>query len=214
MDHFGDDIRNNGSAWNAATECSNLPNCKGFNSNGWIKTAAAPLAPESSSPVCFYTKIPAPPPPTPACLAFTGYIATPGMDHFGDDIRNNGSAWNAATECSNLPNCKGFNSNGWIKTAAAPLAPESSPVCFYTKIPAPPPPTPACLAFTGYIATPGVDHFGDDIRNNGSARNAATECSKLPNCKGFNSNGWIKTAAAPLAPESSPVCFYTKIPVS
>ncbi|GIL70017.1 hypothetical protein Vretifemale_857 [Volvox reticuliferus] len=87
-----------------------------------------------------------------ACLAFTGYIATPGVDHFGDDIRNNGSAWNAATECSNLPNCKGFNSNGWIKTAAAPLAPESSPVCFYTKIPG------SCHSSLKMCETMGANH--------------------------------------------------------
>ncbi|GIL93923.1 hypothetical protein Vretimale_134 [Volvox reticuliferus] len=81
---------------------------------------------------------PPPPPPTRDCQEFAGYIAVPRADHNGDDITNSGSAVAAAKECSRLPECKGFNSNGWVKRIAVPVAPHPSSVCFYTKIPDPP----------------------------------------------------------------------------
>ncbi|EFJ51542.1 hypothetical protein VOLCADRAFT_87671 [Volvox carteri f. nagariensis] len=138
-----------------------------------------------------------------ACPSFDGYIAFPDTDHGGDDLGNPGSAAAAATECAKLPDCQGFNVNGWMKASVEPLTYFES-VCFFKK-------TPACPSFDGYIAFPDTDHGGDDLGNPGSAAAAATECAKLPDCQGFNVNGWMKASADPLTYLES-VCFFKKIP--
>ncbi|EFJ51545.1 hypothetical protein VOLCADRAFT_87678 [Volvox carteri f. nagariensis] len=71
----------------------------------------------------------------------------------------------------------------------------------------------SCPRFYGYIAFPDTDHGGDDLGNPGSAAAAATECAKLPECQGFNVNGWMKASADPLTYLES-VCFFKKIPAS
>ncbi|EFJ51544.1 hypothetical protein VOLCADRAFT_87675 [Volvox carteri f. nagariensis] len=154
-----------------------------------------------------------------ACPSFYGYIALPDTDHGGDDLGNPGSTAAAATECAKLQDCRGFNANGWMKASVDPLTYLES-VCFFQKIPgtiwppppeSPPPPTTACPSFYGYIALPDTDHGGDDLGNPGSAAAAATECAKLPECQGFNVNGWMKASADPLTYLKS-VCFFQKIP--
>ncbi|GIL68886.1 hypothetical protein Vafri_22146 [Volvox africanus] len=75
--------------------------------------------------------------------------------------------------------------------------------------PPPPPPTKDCQEFSGFIASPKADHNGDDIARIPGLTMAAKACLQAPMCKGFNSNGYIKKAAAPLV--SASTCFYTKI---
>ncbi|GIL64600.1 hypothetical protein Vafri_18437, partial [Volvox africanus] len=210
-DHNGDDIVSHYTLATAAKECTQLTTCKGFNSDGWLKTTATLYFDPSR---CFYTKVQPPPPPTKDCQEFSGYIATPRVDHNGDDIIRYFTLIMAANRCKESTICKGFNSDGWLKTTDTPLAPDPSR-CFYTKIPAPPspppppPPTKDCQEFSGFIASPKADHNGDDIARIPGLTMAAKACLQAPMCKGFNSNGYIKKAAAPLV--SASTCFYTKI---
>ncbi|GIL63343.1 hypothetical protein Vafri_17315 [Volvox africanus] len=103
--------------------------------------------------------------------------------------------YNRALSTSELVQLSSFYSNrfSWPKPTNVP----------------PPPPTKDCQGFSGYIATPKADHNGDDIVKYSSLATAARECLQSPRCKGFNTDGWVKTTAAPLAFHPS-MCFYTK----
>jgi hypothetical protein len=53
----------------------------------------------------------------------------------------------------------------------------------------------------GYLFCPGAESSGGNIGNQGGLANntaaLANYCDSLPNCAGFNTNGWIKTSIQP-----------------
>ena len=54
---------------------------------------------------------------------------------------------------------------------------------------------PQWLLNNDYAYTQGMDSGGNDIRRSGNANNIAElkkECDADPNCKGFNTNGFLK----------------------
>lgn len=70
--------------------------------------------------------------PPAACQSFTGFVALPDVDRNGDDIANAGTA--AASRCLNDPNCKAFNSQGWMKRFGSPANVAARGSCLYIKL--------------------------------------------------------------------------------
>ena len=66
------------------------------------------------------------PKPPAAQAPSASYTFHPGMDSGGHDIHNKGNLANNVAglkaHCTSLPNCKAFNTNGWIKHTVRPKA--------------------------------------------------------------------------------------------
>ncbi|KAJ4454023.1 hypothetical protein PAPYR_11388 [Paratrimastix pyriformis] len=167
---------------------------QGFNTNGWFKHACpeANRGHWTSDPACgFYRRT-------------DGWEFLQGIDSDGCDICcradlcNNIEALKA--HAATLPNCVGFNTLGWFKHAC-PEANRghwtSDPACgFYRRTR--PAPVAVASASDGWEFLQGDDYGGCDIccraelRNNIGALKAYAQT--LPNCVGFNTNGWFKHA--------------------
>lgn len=133
----------------------------------------------------------------------TKFIAYPGVDSNGGDIRNVGKK--TLTElkqaCIADPNCVAFNSAGWLKRKLTiPAKWSISPETLYIKEHKAPI-SPDRL----YVKITGHDSNGGDIGNykmkyhgltkQASIANYGLQCSQgkmNKKCKGFNSEGWFK----------------------
>ncbi|PNH04134.1 hypothetical protein TSOC_009739 [Tetrabaena socialis] len=199
VDHSGDDIGRGSSVADATIKCNTDATCKGFNSDGAYKRLVSPTG--AARGWCLYTKNTA-----GSCPAITGYtVAAPDTDHLGDDIDQGSSVQDATTKCDADTACLGFNSGGFYKRALYPLR-YLFGSCLYTKI------ITSCLTISGYAAAPDVDHFGDDIAQASSVRDATAKCNADATCKSFNSGGWYKRSASiTTGPYNNRgLCFYTK----
>lgn len=88
-----------------------------------------------------------------------------------------------------------------------------------TTAPAPipePAPAPAVPRNVQYDFVPKYDSSGGDIgKKNGSIDELKVLCTADPNCKGFNSNGWLKNTIKPSSEwkkwtDDDKLGFYTK----
>ncbi|KAG2486922.1 hypothetical protein HYH03_014421 [Edaphochlamys debaryana] len=196
VDHAGDDIAVTGNATNALAACNADPSCKGFSlPNGVTKKAVSPVV--ASAGRCLYIKI------ETICAAFSGYTVQINMDHTGDDLQQTTSVTVAATACTANAACRGFNSNGVLKTTVSPAS-ATYGTCLYTKVPA------ACKDFPGYTKQADVDHTGDNIVWKFTLSDAFEVCNLDPTCRGFNSLGYVKSDAIANT-ASSGMCLYTKL---
>ncbi|KAJ4458747.1 hypothetical protein PAPYR_5515 [Paratrimastix pyriformis] len=171
------------------------PSCaaQGFNTNGWFKHTCpeANRGHWTSDPACGFYRRTRPAPVAVVAPASDGWEFLQGDDYGGCDIccrpelRNNIGALKAYAQT--LPNCVGFNTNGWFKHSC-PEANRghwtSDPACgFYRRT-------------DGWEFLQGVDYGGCDICcradlcNNIEALKA--HAATLPGCVGFNTNGWFK----------------------
>jgi len=127
------------------------------------------------------------------CACGGGYEFYPTADSHGNDI-DNVSESIVFQECDSDPTCDGFNSNGWVKHTVLPKSQWYSWTTdatkgFYVKK----------TALDGFDFVPFMDSSGNDIENSNreSVLNYAEECHADPECKGFNSNGWLKYEIKP-----------------
>lgn len=151
-----------------------------------------------------------------------GYVFTPFKDSSGNDIHNKrGSLPDMMAHCDSLPECKGFNTNGWMKKALRPenqwntwtADPDKG---FYAKIevgededgtgesdrteePDDADSSGASAQETddaslpGYEFVPFMDSGGNNIGNKrGTLEEMKAYCDGNSKCKGFSSNGWMK----------------------
>lgn len=127
------------------------------------------------------------------CACGGGYEFYPTADSHGNDIGNVSESI-VFQECDSDPTCDGFNSNGWVKDTVLPKSQWGSWTTdatkgFYVKK----------TALDGFDFIPFMDSGGNDIENSnrGSVSYFAEECHANPECKGFNSNGWLKYEIKP-----------------
>ncbi|KAG2496689.1 hypothetical protein HYH03_005107 [Edaphochlamys debaryana] len=198
VDHPGDDIVNKGGVAEAAAACSAAANCKGFNSQGWVKQVVSPTSAHSG--MCLYAKV------VTNCQKVSGYTVQADVDHNGDDIKQETSLQAAAAACNANAACRGFNSWNFVKTVVTPTSPFQG-LCLYTKV------ATECQAVNGFTVKADVDHNGDDISNKASMVEAADACRADSRCKGFNSWGWYKTTTTPVGAYPG-LCLYTKTATS
>ena len=233
VDSKGHDIRKiqNTIPRTLAKICSRTPNCKGFNSAGWLKHKIKETkqlehnwkhrgflqcgglyvkGPKTKFP----TKTPRKP-KRPDCNKFNGqiegYTFIPRKDFEGYAIQQNvergtrlGDIAGLAKDCDKSDKCKGFNSFGDLKSKVWKASDAdkwhlnkgfSECEGFYIKKPgrttkdgwrrkcstkAPP----------GYKFFLSQDSKGWDLKR--VSTNPAKICSEDPNCKGYNSGGWLK----------------------
>ncbi|EFJ50653.1 hypothetical protein VOLCADRAFT_103860 [Volvox carteri f. nagariensis] len=136
-----------------------------------------------------------------------GYDTLTNFDHNGDDLIQIQDPFEAIASCNADPACKGFNSEGWLKTFVIP-AKFKADVCLYVKILPPPSPRPpprassppplpptVCQNFAGFTVKADVDHSADDLRFFSNLNDAVAFCRNNSLCKGFNSDGYTKTLA-------------------
>jgi hypothetical protein len=124
------------------------------------------------------------------------FTAMPNVDFTGNDISQvSGDMPTVAAACSANPKCVGFNSSGWLKSAATGAGTPQKGVTFY-KFP--------------FTIMKNIDYPGNDISQmDGPAGLAA--CLANPQCKGVNSSGWLKSAASGAGSPQKGVTFYKKI---
>ncbi|GIM06060.1 hypothetical protein Vretimale_10368 [Volvox reticuliferus] len=136
------------------------------------------------------------------CIKVSGYTPLPDVDHEGDTITSSGKP---ALQCTLNRACLAFNSAGELKSSITPLV-ATPGRCLYVKQGNAP---SSCANYAGYSVIPDVDHPGDNITFSSTIK-PSDRCSSDPLCKGFNSDGWTKSAVTPTVPAKG-VCFYTKI---
>jgi len=101
--------------------------------------------------------------------------------------------------CNQRADCKGFNSNGWMKKVIKPRNQWStvfndSSKGFYVKENGDNP-------LMNYQFTARKSSSGNDITQlsqNAGVENYAKWCNQRADCKGFNSNGWMKRSIKPV----------------
>ncbi|GLI71374.1 hypothetical protein VaNZ11_016564 [Volvox africanus] len=139
-----------------------------------------------------------------SCPGASGYVAFPDYDHVGDTMS---TSKKPMQQCNNDVKCVAYNSAGELKSSVTPLT-DAPGRCLYIKkafVPT------KCASYTGYLANADVDHTGDNINSKALAINKALDkCNADSTCKGFNSNGWLKSVVSPTVPAQG-VCLYTKI---
>ncbi|GIL60673.1 hypothetical protein Vafri_15207, partial [Volvox africanus] len=140
-----------------------------------------------------------------SCPGLSGYVAFPDNDHVGDTI---GTSKKPMQQCNNDVTCVAFNSAGELKRSVTPLA-DTPGRCLYIKKAFA---SSKCPVYNGYLTNEDVKHMGDNINAKALAVNKAfNKCNADATCKGFNSNGWLKSVVSPTVPAQG-VCLYTKIP--
>jgi hypothetical protein len=177
--------------------------------------------------------MPAPAPtPTPAATGTSCFDFTPFVDSNTDNIEHAEGLTpdQLAAKCLALPNCMGYNSNGWIKSKVDPPSAwyrwsDDPTKGFYLRrsecmatggdggsgaaasgtgstgtgtavsSSAPAPTTGmACYDFTPYMDS-NTENI--ELAAGLTPDQLAARCDSLPNCLGFNSNGWIKSKVDP-----------------
>ena len=103
--------------------CDKHKKCHGFNTAGFMKKEIVyPMVPAPGSEMYVKARY-AQTQPMPDITNFTFHQ---GMDSGGNDIHQSPELANdplkLASHCQTLPNCKGFNTNGWIKHTISPQA--------------------------------------------------------------------------------------------
>ncbi|KAJ4462855.1 hypothetical protein PAPYR_53 [Paratrimastix pyriformis] len=173
------DLRDNVEALKA--HALTLPNCVGFNTNGWFKFACDESRRNhwTENPSSGFYRL----------AAVWEFIQ--GIDYADSDIcqrsdlRDNVEGLKA--HALTLPNCVGFNTNGWFKSDCN----ESRRQQWTNK-----PSRGFYRRVHPWEFLQGIDFDGSDIchrpdlRDNVEALKA--HALTLPNCVGFNTNGWFK----------------------
>ncbi|GIM05898.1 hypothetical protein Vretimale_10304 [Volvox reticuliferus] len=137
------------------------------------------------------------------CITVSGYVSFPDSDHVGDTI---GTSKKPAQQCTNDPTCVAYNSAGELKRSISPLAYAPGSCIYIKKAFAP----TKCDRYPGYLAKADVDHTNDNINIKAFAiKKTIDRCNSDPACKGFNSNGWLKSVVTPTVAAKG-VCLYTK----
>ncbi|GLC48061.1 hypothetical protein PLESTB_000054600 [Pleodorina starrii] len=171
------------------------------------------------------------------CARLDGYVATPFVDHDGDDISQQPPGTNIVTvyrTCNADPACKAFTHGGLLKSKAFPVRQSTTMSCFYQKLPGyvTPPPSPmpppipprrppmppmppsppppgVCPALDGFKGPyTGVDHPGDNIYA-APSRDAASDCITRLDCLGMDNTGWLKTRPGGFQPAPEK-CMYLR----
>ena len=115
----------------------------------------------------------------------------------GDITSQNGNATSCKTLCDNMPKCKGFVTNGegcWFKDDTVRDPTYHALFDYYYKGAAPSAEAVApTIVQNDYIFYQGVDSTGGDIdKVNGTVEQMKAACDARPDCKGFNTNGYMK----------------------
>ncbi len=203
-DSNGNDIKRvEGSLEDIRKACDAIPECKGFNTGGYIKHTMAPSW--SNTPgLDFYEKqnTQGVSPQTIGILypKFT-YAIHKGQDSNGNDIKKvDGSLADIRDACDSAPDCKGFNTGGYIKHTMASSWTTNPKLDFYEKQNA-----------VEYRRMTGKDSNGNDLRQvQGSLEDIRKACDEAPDCKGFNTGGYIKHTMAPSWTTTPGLDFYEK----
>ena len=205
MDSGGGDLTNpGGDLDNFKTVCDAMKNCKGFNTNGFLKSSITTEDKwgrmSENSTEGLYTKdgyddAPDETDKTPA------YNILPKTDYInqGDLGEQDGTPASCIDICESKSGCTGFVSNGnhcWFKNKNAKTPAYNSTVNYYYKGNAPSgaaivPPT------SKYDFVQGMDAGTDIVNKSGSIDDLKIACDADVNCMGFNTNGVLKTSLPP-----------------
>jgi hypothetical protein len=175
-----------------ANDCTNDPTCQGFNNAGWLKKYINTASPSilNNRTVNLYVKN-------------SDYTVFPNKDSAYNDIATVSDA-NTFTktidqlksECSANQGCAGFTNSGFLKTLIKPQSEWTTRVIQKNNVNRN---TDLYVKNVDYTKHVLLDSNGNDIGNAGT--NIATlksECNKLPNCQGFNTDGWLKNPIKPI----------------
>ncbi len=150
-------------------KCSELMNCVAFNNNGYLKSSAT-MVDSANSTTYVKTK-----------RTRFPYAHKPKKDVPGNDItRIDGSFDDIRRECDLHPDCKGFNTSGYLKGNIGDLV-DSDQDMFIKE--------DAVL----YDRYEDKDVYGSDIiQVQGSISEIRQACDSNPDCNAFNGRGWLK----------------------
>ncbi len=132
-----------------------------------------------------------------------GYDLYDKKDIPGNDIMNmRGSVDELKAKCNEMIDCMGFNTDGWIKKNTMDSMSPSTTVSLYTK---------RYRTQYSYKSLANADSPGSDISHiTGDVATIRRVCDKDPNCKGFNTDGWLKSKIVDTPTASSGMTLYAK----
>jgi hypothetical protein len=163
---------------------STTPDCVGFNSNGWFKRELKPFEQWSR-----WTED-----PSKGFYVRDQWLFIPHLDSGGNDIGSLGqgkSIEEMKVLASTTPDCVGFNSNGWFKRELKPFEQWSR----WTEDP-----SKGFYVRDEWEFIPHLDSGGNDIGSLGQGKSIEEMkvlATTIPDCVGFNSNGWFKHTLLP-----------------
>ncbi len=156
-------------------KCNDLINCLGFNLGGYLKSDVSKL--QDSAANTTYVK---------ALRTRYPYKLYKDKNSPGNDIKHMEGATPEQTRamCDMEPGCKGYNPDGWIKSAIGPLQ-DAPGIDIYVKDASAP-------TYTMYV---DKDNAGNDIRQvkTSDVQEMVAQCEADPACKGFNTGGYLKS---------------------